>query len=39
MNYLQFFDMRAEVSLIVLILIILLYDLFTEAKSAVASML
>lgn len=33
MNYLQFFDMRAEVSLIVLMLIILLYDLFTEGKE------
>ncbi len=33
MNYLQFFDMRAEVSLIVLILIILFYDLFTEGKE------
>lgn len=33
MNYLQFFDMSAEVSLIALILIVFLYDLFTEGKE------
>ena len=33
MNYLQFFDMRAEVSLMALILIVFLYDLFTEGKE------
>ncbi len=33
MNYLQFFDMKAEVSLIALILIVFLYDLFTEGKE------
>ena len=33
MNYTQFFDMRPEVSLIALILIVFLYDLFTEGKE------
>lgn len=33
MNYTQFFDMRPEVSLMALILIVFLYDLFTEGKE------